>query len=551
MATVNFKRLVAKQAAEILERLQEELGEPAFFRDASDRPVAGDENLSGKDFPVALDGKTIGWVRGGDKAEVYADLLSFLARSEAEKKDAQRDRMDQEDQIARLREFALRFTENPDLGDICLAIVDEVTGSIQATGASVMLVDEDTGNLEVVAGFGKKFDAADRPTLKPGVGIAGDVVLSGKAEIINDAKNDPRYVKGAREIASLICVPIMARGRCIGAVNVSSERPVRYEEADVKLVADLAAQAAGALENARMYEKLRKESGGSGSAALSHPLLLRLLRKAEGETPAPGDAGVDKVAVLAFNLRSFGEHYQALSPQQAVAFLESLFETVTPPVRQRGGWVAAWGTDSFVALFDDEVGGADAAVAAAVDMRKKAAALAHQRRAAGFLEMDTETAVHTGMAGVGVVAAGGGARAVPMGEPVWVAARLARLCRLYGAGILISDQARKELSASPPSMRELDIVRYGAREPNYTLYEVFSGEPESVRKEKEHTRKHLEEAVRLYRHKSFAEAVRAFEDLKRYMPFDRTLDLFRKRCLNFVKTPPPTDWVGVTRLPDF
>ncbi|MFH2100338.1 MAG: GAF domain-containing protein, partial [Pseudomonadota bacterium] len=528
MATINFKRLVGNLALKVLEDLYRAVGEKAGFRDASDRLVWGDGEARGDDYPVELDGKEIGWVRGGPRARVYATILTALALAEAEKKDAQRGRLDNEEELSLVKEFSERITHTPDLGDICLIIVDEVTRSIQATGASVMLVNEETGNLEVIAGFGKKFDEKDRPTLKAGVGIVGDVMVSGNAEIVNDAKSDPRYVPGAREVASLICVPILARRRCIGAINVSSEKAVRYEDADIKLVAALAAQAAPALENARKYEKILKQQS-LGTVTLLHPILNRCLAREGGGAPVSGDAGCDPVALFSMNIRHFGDHAKAMSPQQALAFLDGYFEAVLPAVRERGGFLTYPGTDFFLAFFDEEAGGVHRAVEAAIDARKRAGAYSDKRRRGGNMEVTTEAAVHYGTAGLGVLSSDGGPRVVSMGDCVWVAARFCRLCRLYGAAILITDEARRRLHELDFPVRELDMVQYGEREPALTVYELFGSDPEGIRKEKDQTRKRLAEAIQLYRHRSFAEAARIFDDLRRFMPFDRTLDLYHKR----------------------
>jgi hypothetical protein len=84
---------------------------------------------------------------------------------------------------------------------------------------------------------------------------------------------------------SCLCVPMRARGRTLGAIAfVSSESRRRYNEVDLTLAANLAARAALAVDNARLYMTAQRERGGGGCvstaaadrSALSPPGRLRM-----------------------------------------------------------------------------------------------------------------------------------------------------------------------------------------------------------------------------------------------------------------------------------
>ncbi|NES81940.1 MAG: hypothetical protein F6K10_11320 [Moorea sp. SIO2B7] len=88
--------------------------------------------------------------------------------------------------------------------------ISEAQKLIEATGASVMLLNEETGLLEIISGSGNK-GISQRLKIRPGEGIAGHIFLCKQAEIINDIKSDPRYFKANHQIYSIICATLTTR----------------------------------------------------------------------------------------------------------------------------------------------------------------------------------------------------------------------------------------------------------------------------------------------------------------------------------------------------
>jgi signal transduction histidine kinase len=100
--------------------------------------------------------------------------------------------------------------------------------------------------------------------LKPGEGIAGWIIQSGKPMFVEDAKRDPRFSdRFDRETGfatrSLICVPLIIRGRIMGALQVLNKKDGNsFSEKDIELLIALAQQIAVALDNAKLYQRLEK-----------------------------------------------------------------------------------------------------------------------------------------------------------------------------------------------------------------------------------------------------------------------------------------------------
>jgi len=93
-----------------------------------------------------------------------------------------------------------------------------------------------------------------------GKGIIDWVVQQGLPVRSGNVAQDKRYFAVAKEIQSELCVPLIAHGRVIGAINVETTKPNAYTEADENLISALANSAAIALENARLYQEALRAS---------------------------------------------------------------------------------------------------------------------------------------------------------------------------------------------------------------------------------------------------------------------------------------------------
>jgi len=156
------------------------------------------------------------------------------------------------------RELASTMALEPLLRKI-VVMAAELTDS---KGASILLQDTYTGELRFRTAVGDP-QLADIPVPIEG-SIAGTVLTSREPLIVHDARADPRHYKevGQRigsETRSLLAVPLQIKKRCIGvleAVNKLGDQ--EFSEEDVETLMALAAQAAIAIENARLVEALRK-----------------------------------------------------------------------------------------------------------------------------------------------------------------------------------------------------------------------------------------------------------------------------------------------------
>jgi signal transduction histidine kinase len=125
---------------------------------------------------------------------------------------------------------------------------------MESSGGMILLLSSDTTAFEIIAKFGVFFDHSQP---KPGQGIIGKVVQSGRAELINDVQVDPQLGKQNHKnhIGSLICVPLRAKERVLGAIAIGTTKTDAYKAEHLKLVSIFASQTAIAIEKALLYEQ--------------------------------------------------------------------------------------------------------------------------------------------------------------------------------------------------------------------------------------------------------------------------------------------------------
>ncbi|UCF79384.1 MAG: GAF domain-containing protein [Candidatus Eiseniibacteriota bacterium] len=125
---------------------------------------------------------------------------------------------------------------------------------------AILLLNEDKTELHVKA-FSGYAENVDRLSVKVGQeGITGWVAATGRPLYVPDVLKDPRYVAGLKNVRSEIALPLKIGETVLGVLNVESTEPTAFRERDVRILSSLAAQAAVAIENARLYAEVQSNA---------------------------------------------------------------------------------------------------------------------------------------------------------------------------------------------------------------------------------------------------------------------------------------------------
>jgi len=172
------------------------------------------------------------------------------------------------EELSLIRKLSDSLRDITDFPSVCKSIVSIIQRELDPDNCSLMIIDEDTGELVLRAAKGPYDGAAafvpdgtSSTRFKIGETIAGHVARTGKFILIQDVHTEERFVSRSDtnvEIKTLMCIPLVAGERVIGVLNLSHDAPAAFNEDKERILSIIANSSAVALENTRLYEKLRR-----------------------------------------------------------------------------------------------------------------------------------------------------------------------------------------------------------------------------------------------------------------------------------------------------
>lgn len=275
MARIGLRHVIGRQreSRALVESMAAALGGPVAIEDPDGRVLQGEVSLdAAARFPVQHEDQHLGWVSGPASSGPVADLLGHLIAREAERKALGAEVLHLYREINLIYSFSEKLAALLDVERVAQLTLQEARHLIVATDGTLLLLDEATGSLSAVAGFGDEL--ARVPALHRGVGIIGGVAATGVAEVVNDVDVDDRRAVRDTTLRALVIAPLKVGERIIGLVALGSTLPMAYTAAELKLLTTLSLQAATAIENARLFERTIQ-------AALERERLQALHRETE------------------------------------------------------------------------------------------------------------------------------------------------------------------------------------------------------------------------------------------------------------------------------
>ena len=160
--------------------------------------------------------------------------------------------------VVTLFELGREVTSVLDIEELFQKIPQLISKLTRYTAFAVYLLDEKVGELEVAYSVGYPDDVVKRLRLKSGEGLVGAAVAEGRPLVVNDVRNDPRYVEAVAGSRAELVVPLRRKGRVIGALNLLSDQVDQFTGTDEMMMRQFGAHVAVAIENARLFEHERQ-----------------------------------------------------------------------------------------------------------------------------------------------------------------------------------------------------------------------------------------------------------------------------------------------------
>src|ERR1700694_509972 len=252
-----------------------------------------------------------------------------------------------------LYELARDLSSSLELEVVLDKVMDRVITLMRASRGFIVLVDPVTGTISVPTSGGEADSERNRLSLGSKT-VIEQVVSTGQAVVSTDASLDDRF-KGQQSVIlqnlrSIIAVPLVTKGKVIGAVYVDNPfRAAIFEEKDKEFLQAISDLAAIAIDNARQYER---------SEFLRSLFELHVNKQVTDYVLARSDINTKflpgerrEVTMLNSDIAGFSTLSQTMEAEELVEFLNHYFARMIDVVLTHGGNIDKFQGDGMLVVF--------------------------------------------------------------------------------------------------------------------------------------------------------------------------------------------------------
>ena len=253
-----------------------------------------------------------------------------------------------------LYELARDLSSSLELDIVLRKVMDRVIELMHASRGFIVLVDPATGTMSVQMSGGEADPEKTRQFLGSRT-VIEQVVATGQAVVATDASLDDRF-KGQQSVIlqnlrSIIAVPLVTKGRVIGAVYVDNPfKAAIFEETDKEFLQAISDLAAIAIDNARQYQRsefLRQLFERYVNKQVTDYVLARTSDHAT--IFLPGERR--QVTMLNSDIAGFSTLSQSMEAEELVRFLNRYFTRMIEAVLEHGGNIDKFQGDGMLVVF--------------------------------------------------------------------------------------------------------------------------------------------------------------------------------------------------------
>jgi len=125
---------------------------------------------------------------------------------------------------------------------------------------AILLYNEATQGLRIRYAIGHRDEVVRTLTIPLNEGITGVAAGTRTAVLVDDVRADSRYLNALDAVRSELAVPMTARGKLVGVIDMQSTRVKAYSEQDRALLRLIAARVASSIDNARLYRRIERQN---------------------------------------------------------------------------------------------------------------------------------------------------------------------------------------------------------------------------------------------------------------------------------------------------
>jgi sigma-B regulation protein RsbU (phosphoserine phosphatase) len=162
--------------------------------------------------------------------------------------------------LATLTEIGEEVNASLDLDEVLAHTAVLIKRHIDYEYFGVLMVDGDGTYLIHRFAIGYPPGLAENLRVPIGQGITGTAASTGCPVLVGDTSQDPRYINAIDNVRSELAVPLMFRGKCVGVLDIQSQHQGYFTKEQQKILTLLASRLAVAIENARLFQKVRAQA---------------------------------------------------------------------------------------------------------------------------------------------------------------------------------------------------------------------------------------------------------------------------------------------------
>jgi len=165
---------------------------------------------------------------------------------------------------AELLDFLLEVSrissETLDLAEQLSTIASIVKEVVPYDVFAILLYSDRTHALTIRHAIGHREEVVRSLSIPLGEGIVGTAAARREAVLVEDVTQDPRYLNALDAVRSELAVPMTARGKLVGVLDVQSTRVKAYGEQDRSMLSLIGSRVASSIENARLYRRVDRQN---------------------------------------------------------------------------------------------------------------------------------------------------------------------------------------------------------------------------------------------------------------------------------------------------
>jgi adenylate cyclase len=338
------------------------------------------------------------------------------------------------------QELARAVGTELDLTKLLPKILDKAFELVGADRGAILLME----NGELVPRYVKIREGRSEDNIVLSRTVTAEVINNRAAVLSSDATMDSRF-SGAHSIImqgirSTMTVPLLHGAELLGIMHLDSQIATSaFTEKDLLICTGMAAQAAIAIQNARLATRIEQE-------AQTRAQISRLIPPSVVEQVVKGELTIEKggrlseITMLYSDIRGFTSMSERAAPEEVVNTLNEYFEVMVEVLFRHSGTLDKFVGDEIIGLFGAPIELADApfkAICCALDMLKSLREFNRTREAEQQPPIHIGIGINTGKVITGAIGSTRALQYTAIGDPMNVASRLVNLARQ--GEVIISD----------------------------------------------------------------------------------------------------------------